>query len=135
MAKKLAIVFGVVFVLVGILGMIGSPIVGAMGLFETNGLHDIVHLLIGVVLLGVAFMAPSGSALWLKIFGVVYLVLAVLGFLIVPSGGELLGLVHMNAADHLLHVVLGVVLLAAGMWSGKKMMSMPMSTTPMGGTM
>ena len=144
MAKKLAIVFGVVFVLVGAMGMIGTPIAGPMGIFETNSLHDIVHLLFGIILLVVAFMAPGRSALWLKILGVVYLVLAVLGFLLIPGGGELLGLVHMNSADHLLHIVLGIVLFVAGMMGGKGMQSAPMAQAPapapsnggsMGGTM
>ena len=132
MAKKLALVFGIVFILVGILGIVGSPIVGATGIFETNSLHDIVHLLVGIVLLAVAVMAPAHSALWLKIFGVVYLVIAVLGFLLVPSGGELLGLVHTNMADHVLHVVLAVVLFLAGHLAGKSSSSAPV---PMGGTM
>ena len=130
MAKKLAIVFGVVFVLVGAMGMIGTGIVGPMGLFETNSIHDIVHLLIGIVLLGVAFMSPASSGTWLKVFGVVYLAIAVLGFLLVPSGGELLGLVHTNAADHLLHIVLGIVLYVAGMMGGKGMQSAPMAQAP-----
>ena len=131
MAKKLALVFGIVFILVGILGIVGSPIVGATGIFETNSLHDIVHLLVGIVLVAVAVMAPASSAMWLKIFGVVYLVIAVLGFLLVPSGGELLGLVHTNMADHVLHVVLAVALFLAGHLAGKSS-SAPM---PMGGTM
>ena len=62
MAKKLAIMFGVVFVLVGVLGMISTPIAGPMGLFQTNSLHDYVHLLIGIVLLVVAFAASDGTA-------------------------------------------------------------------------
>ena len=122
--------FGIVFVLVGIMGFIGTGIVGPMGAFETNTLHDIVHLLIGVILLTVAFTAPSNSALWLKIMGVVYFAIAVLGFLIVPAGGELLGLVHMNSADHILHIVLAVVLFVAGTVSGKKMQPATMAPAP-----
>lgn len=144
MAKKLAIVFGVVFVLVGVLGMVGTGIVGPMGIFETNTIHDVVHLLVGIVLLGVAFMSPASSGTWLKVFGVVYLAIAVLGFLLVPSGGMLLGLVQTNAADHLLHIVLGIVLYLAGMMGGKGMQTAPMAQAPapapsnggsMGGTM
>lgn len=123
MAKKLAILFGVIFVLVGILGFIPNPLVGGMSLFETNALHNIVHLVIGIVLLIVAMAAADKSALWLKIFGVIYLLIAVLGLVTVGSGGLLLGLVLTNAADHWLHVVLGVVLLIAGFAS--KPSSMP----------
>ena len=119
MAKKLAVLFGVVFVLVGVLGFIPNPLVGPAGLFETDGLHNIVHFIIGVVLLIVAVSAPMKSGLWLKIFGVIYLLLAILGFIMVPAGGALLGLVHANMADHWLHVILGVVLLLAGFAGGK----------------
>ncbi|MDB5190288.1 MAG: TonB-dependent siderophore receptor [Parcubacteria group bacterium] len=123
MAKKLAVLFGIVFVLVGILGFIPNPLVGSAGLFQTDVLHNIVHLLIGVVLLIVAMSAPEKSSLWLKVFGVIYLLLAVLGFILIPSGGMLLGLVLMNTADHWLHVVLGVVLLIAGVVSSKPAMA------------
>ena len=119
MAKTLAIVFGVIFVLVGLLGFIPNPLVGPDALFVTDAWHNLVHLLFGVILLVVAYTAAEKSALWLKILGVVYLILAVLGFVMISEGGELLGLVAMNHADHWLHVVLGVVLLAAGLM-GKK---------------
>jgi len=147
MAKTLAIVFGIVFVLVGILGWVPNPIVGMNGIFMTNHLHDIVHLVTGIVLLVVAFMAADKSGLWLKIAGVVYLLVAVLGFLMAPNGGDVLG-VSMNMTDHLLHVVLGIVLIVAGFAGagGKKMASAPSmpsapaapsssSNTPMGGSM
>lgn len=108
MAKKLAYVFGAVFVLVGLLGFVNNPLVGANGIFETDALHNLVHLLFGVVLLVVAMKAAAKSALYLKIIGVIYLVLAVLGFLM--GEGMLLGLVQTNTADHWLHLILGVVL-------------------------
>jgi len=129
MARTLAIVFGVVFVLVALLGFMNSGIAGETGLFMTNTLHDLVHLLFGVILLVVAFTAPARSATWLTILGVVYLVLAVLGFLLVGDSGELLGLVLMNQADHWLHVVLGVVLILAGRAGNGRTTStsMPMS--------
>lgn len=128
MAKTLAIVFGIVFVLVGILGFVPNPLVGVGALFDTNHLHDLVHFVFGVILLAVAFMAPAMSGMWLKVLGVVYLLLAVLGFLLIPNGGELLGLVHTNVADHFLHVVLGIVLLVAGfVGADAKPMAMPSS--------
>ncbi len=119
MAKKLAMIFGVVFVLVGLLGFINNPIVGAEGIFNTNMLHNIAHLLIGIVLILVA-KKESTAVLWMKIFGAVYLLLAVLGFMVVSKGGDMiLNLVSTNAADNWLHVVLGVVLLIVGFMAGK----------------
>ena len=115
MAKKFAVVLGVIFVLMGILGFISNPLIGAMGLFMTNSLLNVVYLVIGVVLLIVAFSAPAASALWLKIFGVIVLILTVLGFLMIAGGGSLFGLLTMNSADHWLHLVLGIILLIGGM--------------------
>lgn len=112
MAKKLAMVFGVVFVLVGLLGFISNPIVGAHGYFFTNHTHDIVHLLVGIVMIIMSAQGEAAGAMSLTIFGVVYLLIAVLGFVMKTP---LLGLVAYNGADNWLHVVLGVVLLAAGL--------------------
>lgn len=126
MVKKLAVVFGVLFLLVGVLGFVSNPIVGGMGMFHTNMLHNVVHLVIGLGLL-MAAKNEMAAKRWMKIFGVVYLLVAVLGFLMVGSGeGMLLGLVAINGADNWLHLVLGVVLLLLGM-AGKKTMSMPPS--------
>jgi hypothetical protein len=130
MAKTLSLVFGVVFVLVGVLGWIPNPIVGPSGIFETNFMHDLVHLVIGLVFLYVAFMAVHQATLAFKVVGVVYLLIAVLGFFMAPHGGALLGLVHTNAADHWLHVVLGVVLLGLGFMLPKGDM-MPAQSTQM----
>jgi hypothetical protein len=125
MAKKFAVIFGIVFVIVGILGFIPNPIVGADGIFVTDAIHNIVHLLIGVVLL-VAAKSASASAMWLKVFGVVYLVLFVDG-LIQPNA--LLGFVTANTADTWLHLVLGVVLLLVGFMAGKSSAPMMDKTT------
>lgn len=129
MAKKLAVVFGIVFVIVGILGFIpGNGIVGDNAIFVTDAIHNIVHLLIGVILLLVA-KNQSASAMWLKIFGVVYLVLFIDG-LIQPD--KLLGFVTANNADTWLHLVLGIVLLAAGfMAKGSSNAPMMMDKTTM----
>ena len=49
MAKTLGWVFGIVFVLVGILGMAGTGLVGETGTFMTNTSHDVVHLVTGIL--------------------------------------------------------------------------------------
>jgi len=117
MAKTLAKIFGAVFILVGLLGFISNGIVGAAGIFQTNMAHDIAHILIGLILV-LASKDSMRAALWLKIFGVVYLLLAVLGFMALKGGvesGSMLGFITVNGADNWLHIVLGVVLLIAGM--------------------
>ena len=114
MLKNLAWVFGVVFVLIGLLGFIPNPIVGAGGIFETNTPHDLVHLIIGLVFLYAVMKMPMQLSMVFKVVGVVYLAIAILGFLMVPDGGALLGLVQTNMNDHWLHVFLGVVIAGIG---------------------
>ncbi|MES2437026.1 MAG: DUF4383 domain-containing protein [Patescibacteria group bacterium] len=135
MAKKLAVIFGIVFVLVGVLGLfVPNPIVGREAMdasmkspiFVTDAIHDLVHLLVGVVLLLASGKGNKASATALKVFGVVYLILFVNG-LINPD--LLLGFVKQNAADTYLHLALGIVLLIAGMASrGSNPMVMDKST-------
>ncbi len=116
MAKTLAKVWGVVFLLVGVLGFFPNPIVGDSGFFHANLAHNVVHVLFGLVLL-FASGTDMKAAKWLKIIGVVYLVVAVLGFLMTPAMGQgnLLGIVEVNGADNWLHVALGVLLFLSGM--------------------
>ncbi len=78
-----------------------------------NSLHDLVHILFGV--LGIAAAFTGWSRLYNRVIGVVYLVLAVLGF--IPGlimNGLLLGLVSINLSDNFLHLVIGAVLVIVG---------------------
>jgi hypothetical protein len=116
MAKTILYLLGSILTVVGILGFVmPSPL---FGIFEVNALHNVVHLASGLVFLGVAFMAPSQSAMTAKIFGVVYALVAVLG--LIMGGDMLLGLISVNMADHLLHIALALVLLYAGFMGGSR---------------
>ena len=119
MAKTLSMVFGIVFILVGLLGFVSNPIVGNMGFFMADTVHNIVHILLGVVLIAGA----KNGAMTMKIVAAIYLLVAILGFLMGP--GKLLGLVMVNGADNWLHLVLAVVLFGASMAGGCSSESMP----------
>jgi hypothetical protein len=116
--QKLAGVFGVVFILVAILGFIApgglamtiEPTTGmVLGVFPVNLLHNIVHLAFGVWGL-IASRSWSGSKTFFIGAGIIYAVLTVAGFLS-PTG---FGLVPLGGADIWLHAVLAVVMLAIG---------------------
>jgi hypothetical protein len=111
-AKTAAIIIGVVFLAVGILGFFPNPLVSPTGLFAVNTAHNLVHIVSGLVLLAGAYTG-LGAALALKVVGIVYAIVAVLGLV---SGGAnmLLGMILVNHADHWLHVGLSAVILAAG---------------------
>jgi Domain of unknown function (DUF4383) len=119
MVKTLGMLFGIVFLAVGILGFVpGVTTTGAdgmpmlLGIFMVNTVHSIVHIASGVVFL-LASMAGAGAAsLWFKLFGLVYAVVAVLGFM--TPNGLLLGLISNNPADTWLHVGLAAAMLLIG---------------------
>lgn len=121
MAKKLAMVFGVVFVLIGLLGFFNDPV---LGVFAVNGIHNIVHVLLGLILI---WGSKGDAAKVLKIIAIVYFLVAILGFVLSPADGMLLGLVEVNTADNWLHLVLAVVLFLSSMGGKPMMMSKPPS--------
>ena len=110
-ARTAAIVIGVVFVLVGILGFIPNPLVSPTGLFAVNTAHNLVHLVSGAAILACAY-TDIGAALGLKVFGAIYALVAIIGLF--TTGDMLLGFIRVNHADHWLHVALAIVILAAG---------------------
>ena len=122
MAKTLAKVWGVVFLLVGVLGFVSNSIVGMNGFFHANAAHSIVHIVIGLVLL-IASGTEAKARMWLKIVAVVYLLVALLGFFMTPAMGtsNVLGFIEVNSADNWLHVVLAVLLFLSGLSGGSKM--------------
>ena len=113
-ARTAAFVLGVIFLIVGVLGFIPNPIVGMTGIFLTNHIHDYVHIISGIFLL-LGVYSSLGPSLALKILGVVYAIVAVLGFIMMKGGdGLMFGMIAMNMLDHWLHVALAIIILAAG---------------------
>lgn len=105
--------FGFAFIAVGILGFIPNPIASADGLFQVNAVHNIVHLLSGVVALGAGYASDEGYAKTYNVgFGAVYGLVTVIGFLGV---GFVVDLLALNTADNFLHLLFTAVLLGAGL--------------------
>jgi hypothetical protein len=113
--RTFALVVGIVFILIGILGFIPALVPGGalLGIFGVNAIHSIVHLLIGI--LGIAAVYTGRARLYNQVIGIVYLLLGVLGFIpaLVPNG-MLLGLVDINLADNFLHLVVGAAMALVG---------------------
>ena len=117
-ARLYCTLVGAVLVIVGILGFFweasfatGNEIEAdeVVGILAVNGWHNLVHLLIGVLLLAAAGTAARTAALGV---GLLYLVLAIWGF--IESDNVLISLVPINDEDNVLHLILGLTGLAAG---------------------
>ncbi len=130
MAKKLSLVFGTVFVLLGLLAFVDNGIVGSAGFFTTDFNHDLIHLLTGLVFLFVGLKKPESASKALRIFSIIYIIVAVLGFVLVPQGGSLFGLMLLTASDHILHLVLGVVIYVLASLSDRQKEVVENNTSP-----
>ncbi len=120
--QTLSLAFGAVYALVGVLGFFVSSDVDFAGQdgasllgFDVNGLHNIVHLLIGVALLAASRTHAAARGANLAI-GAVYVLLAVLGPFINDTAADIIGL---NGADHVLHLLSGVLLVGVAVAADK----------------
>ena len=131
LVSRLAMIVGVVFLLVGIAGFIPGITThydtlsfaghhsGAklLGVFQVSVLHNIVHLLFGIV--GIAMARRADSArLFLIGGGAIYLVLWVYGLVTNDTSGA--NFVPVNTADDWLHFVLGVGMIALGFLGSRR---------------
>lgn len=110
----MAKVFGAVFLAIGVLGFVpGIPNDGhLLGIFHVNALHNLIHIASGAVALFAGYSSARASRMYFQIFGVVYALVTVLGF--ITGEGHILGLVANNMADNLLHVVIASTALYLG---------------------
>lgn len=116
--KTAALAIGAVFIAVGLLGFVDNPIIGDSenAIFHADTLHNWVHIISGLLLVFVAMATPASAAMVLIVFGVVYALIGVVGFIAIGTEGmgKVLGFLHVNGADNFLHVGLGLVILLAG---------------------
>jgi Domain of unknown function (DUF4383) len=129
--RTAALAISVVFLLVGVLGFVpgittdyGSMTFAGhqsdahlLGVFQVSILHNIVHLLFGLVGLATARTA-SGARLYLIGGGAIYLVLWLYG--LVVNQDTAANFVPVNTADDWLHLVLGLGMIALGLLTGRR---------------
>jgi hypothetical protein len=130
MIKNLALYFGIVLTAVGVLGFVpGVTSDGLLlGIFQVDMLHNIIHLATGIVGILVGTSMASYASLYFKVFGIVYGLVTVVGFV---QGDTVLGLIMVNMADNILHVAIAAVALYIGF--GMKSASAMSSSSSMGG--
>lgn len=124
LAQTLALLFGLAFLAVGVLGFIpgittdlgdiefagkDSPS-ELFGIFKVSILHNIVHLLFGIAGIALSRTRP-GALTYLLYSGLLYVVLTVYGFFV--DSGDDANFIPVNTADDWLHLVLAAGLLGA----------------------
>ena len=137
--RIVALVIGIVFTLIGLAGFLvpfsmanqmcetshrwseclagflaNSTARGNLLGFDVDVVHNLVHLITG--LLGLAAAYTGWARRYNQIFGIIYLIIGLAG-LIYPGlyfNGRLLGLMYVNALDHVLHLVVGIIATAVG---------------------
>jgi len=111
--RVVALVIGVVFLIVGILGLIIDTTSGSLLGFQVDLVHNLVHLLTGIVPLAAAF--GGWARRFNQVFGIIYLLVGIAGlFPFLYFGDKLLGIMAVNGADNVLHLVVGIVAAAVG---------------------
>jgi hypothetical protein len=128
MAKRVATIMGVVFILAGLVGFVSNDLLG----FHLSFFHNAaVHIVSGVVSLYFGLRGTlRGARLFCLVFGAVYALIGVVGFLLgtsqSPSAGvpgpadsrlfkALPGLLELGTSDHVLHIVLGLIFVVGGL--------------------
>ena len=115
MAKTIAMIMGVVFILVGLVGFVSHNFLGT----HLSTAHNLIHLISGVVSLYLGLRGTlSAARLFCLIFGGVYLLLGIVGFLL-GTGAERMfalipGTLELGTMDHIVHILFGLVYLVGG---------------------
>lgn len=129
MAKTLCTLLGIVFLIVGIAGFVMPGLLGA----HLSLAHNLIHIISGALALYFGVSGTlSGARTFCLVFGIVYLLLGVAGFVAgKPDSPSIPGMENMGTDDHMLkvipgtlelgtadhgiHVLLGIVFLIGGL--------------------
>jgi hypothetical protein len=122
MLKKALVFFGIIYIIIAISGIMlelqGGHHDGSLllGTFKLDFVHNLVHLLSGVVALTTAMASERYARIYFQVFGVVYALVAIVGFV---QTDTVLGLFVVNLPDNLLHVAIAASSLALGFLTKK----------------
>ena len=116
MAKTVCKILGVVFVLVGVIGFAAPTLLHA----HLTPAHKEKHNKTRKNAKYFGFAGTlSGAKIFSLVFGVVYLALAILGMALGTGADRMwmVGPLDLGTADHAIHLLLGVIFLAGGLFT------------------
>jgi len=107
-------IIGIIFLIIGIAGFVPNLIVGEhlATVFHVNTWLNTLHVASGVLAFIAGFSSRSVVRLYYQIFGVLYAVLAVLGF--IYGERDILGFLASNGPDTWFHVIIAIACLILG---------------------
>ena len=107
-------IYGVVFLIVGFLGFIPwlKKAGLLLGLFYATPFNNILYILTALAAFWAASVSAHASRNFFRIFGAVYLALALIGFGM--GKGYIFGVIAQHTADNVLHLVFAIVALFFG---------------------
>ncbi|MBL8878782.1 MAG: DUF4383 domain-containing protein [Phycisphaerales bacterium] len=105
--NAVCVVMGTLFLVIALWGFVDGE---RVLIFHVNAAHNMVHLISGLAALACGLFSLKAAIRFCLIFGVVYFLVALLGFLNVPLMNEAL---HLNDADDFLHLLVAIIFLAA----------------------
>jgi hypothetical protein len=115
--KTASLVMGFTFIAVGLLGFVPNPVIydSQDAIFHADAVHSSVHIVSGILFLAFALGAAAHAPIFMKVFGIVYFLLGVMGIVTMGDDGmtRLLGFLHVNGPDNFLHIALGIVIFLA----------------------
>jgi hypothetical protein len=122
-AQLYALIFGALLTIAGIIGFFYNSEFtsnkavrdAVFGILDVNGWQNLFHVLSGVLGLIVASSYAS-SRVYALVLGVVYIFIAVWGF-ILGDGNSILSIIPVNTEDNFLHLLIGIAGIAAGLAS------------------
>ncbi len=120
--KKIALAAGIIFFLMGVLGFVPglAPDDKLFALFHVNRVHNIFHIVTGIIAFWVSFESNHAAKVFFEVFGIVYVLLGVLGF--GYGDQEILGVVANNMPDSWFHLIVGILGLYLGFGLQHKIM-------------
>lgn len=104
--------FGIVTLIIGVLGFISASIMPGnfLGIFSLNTIYNVLYILAGMLAL-FSTETLSASKRFLKIFGVIYLAIAIIE---VIGHGVFFGLFPVSLGDIIFHIILAIFALYCG---------------------
>ena len=112
--RAFAFIFGIIFLVIGIAGFTSPALMNdhLAQAFRINLWLNILHIISGILACIVGCLNPFATRFYFQIIGIVYAIMALLGFVYEES--DILGIFASNPGDTWFHMVVAIAALVLG---------------------